>query len=361
MMGARRVLALVPYPLDTTPSQRFRLEQWKPHLRKLGVEMDIVPFADADLMGHLYRHDRRVASAWKLARAWWRRLARIASARDFDAVVVHRAAAIVGPAWLERMLAMGSIPLIYDFDDAIFLLHTTAGNRRFGWLKFPGKTETICRLSRHVVVGNNYLEAFARRFNDSVTVVPTSVDTDAYPIGKRATGGPAVIGWTGSSTSQAHLELFAPVLREVRSHLTFELRVQSDRKPNLGGLPHTWMPWSAEREVADLSAFDIGIMPMPDDLWSRGKCAAKALLYMAVGAVAVCSPVGMNRDLIRHGENGMLASSPQEWVACLGALLSDRDLRERLGRGGRKTVEEGFSARRSAERFAGVVRELVAR
>ena len=355
------VLALVPYPLGTTPSQRFRLEQWKPHLREGGIDMDIVPFADADLMTRLYRHDRRWASAWKLAQAWWRRLSRIATGRAYDVVVVHRAAAIVGPAWLERILAQRPTPMIYDFDDAIFLLHTTAGNRRLGWLKFPGKTETICRLSQHVVAGNGYLKEFARRFNDRVTVVPTSIDTDAYRERAADRSERVVVGWAGSATSQEHLESFAPILREAASRWSFDVCVLSDKAPQLDGLSHTWIPWRSDvrAEVEALSRFDIGIMPMPDDAWSRGKCALKALQYMAVGSATVCSPVGMNRDLVRHRENGMLASTPEEWVASLGTLISDRCLRERLGRAGRKTIEERFSARRAAERFGEVVREVV--
>jgi glycosyltransferase involved in cell wall biosynthesis len=356
-----RVLALVPYALDTAPSQRFRLEQWKPHLQRLGIEMHIVPFADADLMAQLYRNDRRLASAWKLTVAWWRRFARVVSARDYDAVVVHRAAAIVGPAWHERILAMRSAPVIYDFDDAIFLLHTTAGNRSFGWLKFPGKTEMICRLSQHVVAGNGYLRKFALQFNDRVTVIPTSIDTEAYRERGPATSERVAVGWAGSATSQDHLEAFAPILLEAAARWNFDLSVLSDKPPRLDGLAYKWIPWSRDvgAEVDALSGFDIGIMPMPDDEWSRGKCGLKALQYMAVGAATVCSPVGFNRDLIRHGENGMLASSPEEWVACLGVLISDRCLRERLGRAGRKTVEQGYSARLSAERFAGVVRDLV--
>lgn len=355
------VLGLVPYPLNMAPSQRFRLEQWRPHLRAAGIELDLVPFADAELMGHLYRHDRRVRSAWKLALAWWRRLVRLMSAGDYDAVVVHRAAAIVGPAWLERILARRRTPVVYDFDDAIFLLHTTAGNRRFGWLKFPGKTETICRLSGHVVAGNRYLEEFARRFNRKVTVVPTSIDTDSYRERSRTGSGPVVIGWAGSTTSQEHLESFAPILREAAAQWRFDLAVLSDKAPRLEGLAHTWVSWSSDvgSEVEALSRFDIGIMPMPDDSWSRGKCSLKALQYMAVGTATLCSSVGMNRELIRHGENGMLAASAEDWLKCLGELISNADLRERLGREGRKTVEAEYSARRSAERFAGVIREVV--
>lgn len=358
-----KVLGLVPYPLDTTPSQRFRLEQWKPRLGAAGIELELVPFADVDLMRDLYLRERRWASTLGMTRAWLRRLRLIASVPAFDAVVIHRAAAIVGPAWIESLLAGRGRPIVYDFDDSIFLLHTTASNRRFGWLKFPGKTETNCRLSRHVVTGNEYLAEYARRFNPRVTVVPTSIDTESYQPRQSGGAGRVVVGWAGSATSQSHLESFAPVLRDAARSWDFELRVLSDQPPRLDGLAHVWTQWSPDitHEVEALSRFDIGIMPMPDDEWSRGKCGLKALQYMAVGAATVCSPVGMNRELIRHGENGMLASNAEEWVACLGSLAADRALRERLGRAGRQTVERNFSASRSAARFAGVICEALGR
>src|SRR5262249_33616535 len=139
---------------------------------------------------------------------------------------------------------------------------TTEANRRFGWLKFPGKTASICRMSRHVVVGNSYLAGYARRFNSSVSVIPTSVDTDLYhPSQKIRSEGRLVIGWTGSSTSQRHLEQFAPMLQALTAWPGVELHVVSDREPVLPHVPHVWRAWSPQNEIRDLARFDIGIMP----------------------------------------------------------------------------------------------------
>jgi glycosyltransferase involved in cell wall biosynthesis len=162
----------------------------------------------------------------------------------------------------------------------------------------------------------------------------------------------------GSSTSQTHLEAFAPVLRDLCAR-DVVLRVVSDRKPELSGVRFEWRRWSAETEVAELADFDIGIMPMPDDRWARGKCAMKALLYMAVGVPVVCSAVGTNREVIRHGENGLLAASPEEWLNQLDSIIGDPAERERLGSAGRQTVEEGYSMSRCAAKFAAVVEEAV--
>jgi glycosyltransferase involved in cell wall biosynthesis len=355
---ASRVCALVPYPPNTTPSQRFRLEQWKPVLEAEGMSVDLKPFAGPELMAVLHQTGRRVAKTIRLLRALIARAAVLTDLDRYDAIVVHRAAVLAGPAWLERLLGHRR-PLVYDFDDAIFVTHTTAANQRFGWLKFAGKTATICRASRHVVVGNRYLADYARRYNRRVTVIPSSVDTDEYVPRPKAPRQPPVVGWMGSSTSQSHLERFAPVLRVLAARAVAEIRIVSDRRPQLDGVPFEWRPWAPEREIDDLRAFDIGIMPMPDDTWSRGKCAMKALLYMSVGVPTVCSAVGMNTEVIRDGDNGYLATTPAEWLDRLTALACEPELRARLGTAGRATVEAHYSMRHSAKRFGDVLHAVI--
>jgi len=348
----------MPYPANTVPSQRFRLEQWCPHLSEQGISVELFPFVDDELMGMLHHPGRLVRKASGLLRALCRRAAQLGNVRFHDAVYIHRALCVLGPAVLERVLPLFGKPVIFDFDDAVFLLHTTRANRSFGWLKFPAKTAAICRLSTHVVVGNAWLGDFARQSNPRVTVIPSSVDTHRYrPVRRSRKSGPIVIGWTGSATSQTHLELFAPVLARLRSRRDFELRVVSDRRPEITALSFEWRPWSAETEVEEIAQFDIGIMPMPDDPWSLGKCSLKALLTMAMGLPTVCSAVGMNRDLVQHGRNGLLAATENDWLDQLRTLIDDAALRARLGASARRTVEESYSMEQCADRFARVVRQ----
>lgn len=358
--GSINVCALVPYAVNTTPSQRFRIEQWIPYLRQDGISVDLVPFADDELMSILHQPGQRLLKATALVRAFCRSAARLRATRRYHVVLVHRAISIAGPALLERVIALFRRPLIFDFDDAIYHLHTSDANRWFGWLKFPQKTATICRLSTHITVGNAYLGDYARQYNANVTIVPTSVDIDQYrPPSQKGSHGKVVIGWTGSSTSQTHLEMFAPVLRGLVARRNIELRVISNREPLLPGIPFTWRAWSPETEVDEIGRLDIGIMPAPDNPWARGKCALKALQYMAMGVPAVCSPVGTNSDVIQHGANGLLASTPEEWLNQLESLIDDSHLRRRLGTAGRRTVEERYSMRSSSALLAQVIRKVV--
>jgi glycosyltransferase involved in cell wall biosynthesis len=355
-----KLLALVPYPADLSPSQRFRIEQWAPELAAAGIDVALRPFASAPLMEVQHRPGRALAKAGQGLAAALRRLRGLAEVRAHDAVLIHRAAFLMGPALLERLVAWMGRPVIFDFDDAIYLLHTTEANRALGWLKFPGKTAALCRLSRQVVVANDELAAYARPLNPRVTVVPSSVDTDRFQPDPQPPGSRLRLGWTGSSTSLTHLEAFAPTLRELVERHPIELHVHADREPRLGGVPFEWHPWTPEGEREVLSRFEVGIMPMPDDPWARGKSAMKALLYMAMGIPALCSAVGANRVVVDHGRNGLLAGTPAEWHEQLGALVASPDLRQRLGAAGRRTVEERYSKRHCAALFAQVVRAAVA-
>jgi glycosyltransferase involved in cell wall biosynthesis len=350
----------MPYPPNTAPSQRFRLEQWRPHLLEQGISVDLLPFVDSELMGRLYRPGGLVRKATGLARALWRRVTELGTVRQYDVVYIHRALCILGPAVLERVLPLFGKPVIFDFDDAIFLRHTARANRHFGWLKFPGKTAAICRKSTHVVVGNEWLAKYALRSNSRVTVIPSSVDTRRFqPVRKDGRTGRIVVGWTGSTTSQTHLEMFAPVLARLRETHDFELRVISDRRPEIAAIPFAWRSWSAETEADEMAHFDIGIMPMPDDPWAQGKCALKALLSMAMGLPTACSAVGTNREVIQHGKNGLLAASERDWLDQLRRLIDDPCLRHALGAAARRTVEEGYSLEHCAGRFARVVRGVL--
>jgi glycosyltransferase involved in cell wall biosynthesis len=357
------VCALTLYPFDTVPGQRFRFEQWEPFLKKQGISLDYYSFADEKLTKTMPKAGNFPAKVFGLAAGLARRIWHLRNLSKYDVIFIYRAAAIIGPAFLERLVKLSGRPIVFDFDDAIFLQHTNEANRFFSRLKFAGKTGSICRLSTSVTVGNAWLAEYAKKYNPNVTIIPSSVNTDVYlprPKDRRAPGDKIIVGWTGSSTSQTHLEMFAPVLKKMLARRSFELHVHSDRKPELPDIPFQWHPWSPKNEVEVISNFDIGIMPLPDDEWSLGKCSMKALLYMSLGIPTVCSDVGMNREVIRHGESGFLASNEDEWFECLEKLIDEESLRVKLGDAARATVIENYSMKRCADLFGEVIRNSIA-
>lgn len=356
-----RVCAFTLYPYDKVPHLRFRIEQWEPYLESEGIAVDYFPFADNALVNVLHK-GRRLASKLKnLSFAYFRRFKHLFISSKYDLVLIHRASMIGGPAIIERLLYLMKRPIIFDFDDAIFLTNTSNENKLFGWAKFAGKTKTICRLSSVVTTGNAWLAKYASLYNENTYVVPTSIDTNFYkPISKNeAKGKRTVVGWTGSSTSQYHLEEFEPVLQKLLKARDVEIRIISNREPAFTNLPYVWKEWTAETEVKEISEIDIGIMPNPDDEWSKGKCALKALQYMSIGAPAVCSDIGANREVINHGKNGFLAKTTEDWLKYLKVLIDDAEKRRILGKAARESVVNNYSAEKCAKLFANAIRKTL--
>ena len=354
-----RLLAFVPSVYDTNPSQRFRIEQWEPLLRRRGVEVTFKPFESPELHAVLYRPGMVRQKLGHVARAFARRVSELRDLRDFDAVYVLREMALLGPPLFERWIARTGVPFIFDFDDAVFVPYVSPANGYLSYLKFPGKTRTICRLAAHVIAGNAYLADYAREVNDRVTVVPTTIDTEKYAVGEREENDPPVVGWSGSYSTAQHLDTLRPALQRLARRERFRLRVIGAPGYRVEGVDVEAMPWRAETEVADLRRIDIGVMPLPDEPWSRGKCGLKALQYMALGIPTVCSPVGVNSEIIREGENGHLAATEDEWVEKLSHLLRSAEPRRRLGRAGRASVEERYSAKGQAPRVFQIIESVV--
>ncbi len=359
-----RLLALVQKPEGISPGQRFRLEQWAPHLRaEHGMELEFAPFESPGLTAILYESGHVPE---KIARVLWdfgRRAADVARAGRFDGVVMYREAALLGPAFYEHALARRRIPTILDFDDAIWLESGGGRNGLFAKLRFPAKTATLCRLADAVTVGNDYLAAWASRLNPNVHVARTSIELSNYPVlPPPPDDGVLRVGWTGSlSTMNVHLEAARPFLEALGARRPTELQVVCSEPPArpFANVRNVFIPWRAETEAEDVARCHVGIMPLPDDPFARGKCGCKALQYMAVGRPVVVSPVGVNTEIVRSGENGLLASTDEEWVEALLRLGDSPDLRARLGAEGRKTVESGYSAERAAAAFADAVRSAV--
>ena len=339
------VLALMPALYDTSPSQRYRLEQWEPLLRERGVEITYAPFEDEELHPLLYKPGLLSRKVQLVTRGLNRRLSLLRRVKDYDLVYILREAALLGPPIFERMIHQRGVPIVFDFDDAVFVSYRSPSNGYLSYLKFASKTKTICRIASHVMAGNPYLAEYARQVNDRVTVIPTTIDTEKYRVPPRIEKtGPPVIGWTGSYSTVQHLDTLRGALKKLAERESFRLRVIGTPTYECAPVEVEAMSWRADTELEDLSAIDIGVMPLPDDKWSKGKCGLKALQFMALGIPTICSPVGVNTDIIQDNVNGFLAGTEDEWVEKLSRLLRSAELRERLGQAGRATIEQKYSA-----------------
>ena len=357
-----RILFVAAHRPDRSPSQRYRFEQFAAYWERQGFTHTYAWLIDAADDAAFYAPGNMLAKGRIFLKGWLRRARQVELAREHDLIFLQREAFMTGSTRFERRLKESGKPLIYDFDDAIWHLDVSEANRRLRWLKNPGKTADLIAMADRVIAGNAYLADYAHHHNEQVQVIPTVIDTDRYrPSGDLRREGHLTIGWTGSHTSQTYLEAALPMLRRLHREHGDRLRfkVISDRPFRPEGLPVEHVRWNSATEPEDLSDIDIGIMPMPDTEWTRGKCGFKGLQFMALGKAVVLQRAGANMDIVDHGANGLLAGTEEEWLEALGRLVRDADLRARLGREARRTVEERYSVTAWRDRYLDLFNELI--
>jgi glycosyltransferase involved in cell wall biosynthesis len=355
-----RVLVLSPFP-EEAAGTRFRIMHYVSYLEANGFDVTVDAFFTASFFRFLYQKRHYLQKALRFGGLVLRRLAAVTRAGRYDLIFIYREAFPVGPPFVERYLAWRGSAIVLDFDDAIYLSNTSEANRFAASLKYVQKASTLVRLSTRVIVGNEYLARYARLHNAAVTIIPTCVDTTRFvPQSGRRPAGPLIVGWIGSPTTTPYLEGLSGVLRAARAQRPFVLRVSGAAGPlAFDGVEIREDQWSLDREVELFNTCDIGVYPLTDDEWARGKCGFKAIQFMACGVPVIASPVGVNKDIIQDGVNGFLPATPDEWVQKLGRLLAEPELRARFAEAGRRTVEERYSLRVHAPRFAETLRAAV--
>lgn len=290
----------------------------------------------------------------------FKRLLDLASTKSHDLVFIQREAFPFGPPVFEWLVTkVLRKPIIYDFDDAIFLKTKSKYNSLVQFLKNPQKVPKIIQMSSHVIVGNKYLQEYALEFNRNVSIIPTPVDTGEFRPGvKGREKSNIVLGWIGSHSTAPYLLPLKEVFQRLkRSHSNLIIKLVgaesiADQLPVAQCLK-----WKLRDELSDLLSFDIGIMPLPDNAWTRGKCGLKILQYMAVGIPVVSSPVGVNKEIIKNGVTGFWAASDEEWFGRLQVLMENPELRRTIGLRARATVETFYSVKASLPIFAKILRQ----
>jgi glycosyltransferase involved in cell wall biosynthesis len=406
-----KILIVCPYPFGKAPSQRFRFEQY---LEYLDAEFEIASFWKEDEWPGIYRDSGLIAKIFQTARAFFRRFILAFTLSKYQKVFIHREATPIGPPWFEWLLAkVFRIPFVFDFDDAIWLPNSSEANAKMVQrFKNHGKTAKICGWAKTVTVGNDFLANYASQFATDVRIIPTTIDTEnhhnpalllessrkdsptekdphnrppsshrpspntQYPVTERRFPSGAegsrgtipntqypipntkqpTIGWTGSHSTLKQLTPLFPILEEIHKEEPFRFLLIADQPP--AEMPRfvEFREWNKDNEIKDLSEMDIGIMPLYDSEWEKGKCGFKALQYMALEIPAVVSPVGVNAEIVQdqlqgyHAEN-MPPDASKIWRDRLLTLLRDPALRQKMGKAGRKRVEDNYSVNSQKEAY----------
>lgn len=352
-MAKPNLLFLVPYPQGKAPSQRFRFEQYFEALRQEEIPYQVQSFINEQTWAVLYKPGHHLQKVLGILRGFLRRWFIFFKLHRYDYVFIHREAAPLGPPLFEWLIArVWRRKVVFDFDDAIWLPNTSAANRLVAGLKWHQKTLSICKWSYRVSAGNAYLADYARQVNQEVVVNPTTIDMVGLhnqPQEQR-TAKPA-LGWTGSHSTLHYLDALEPVLQDLEQDYDFEFVVIADVPPQLQLRSLRFVKWQKETEKEDLLRFHIGLMPLQDDAWSRGKCGFKALQYMSLGIPAVVSPVGVNASIVDDGVNGYLCAGASSWKQAIETLLSSEEARVKMGQAARAKIAGHFSVEANTPRF----------
>ena len=363
-MKQRRILYLVPHRFGRSPGQRFRCEHFIPYLEEAGYKITYSNALNRWDDKYFYSYGKYLAKLFIVIKVFCKRCFDILRVKQYDIVFIYREAFMLGTVFFERLIGLLKIPIVFDFDDSIWLNDTSQGNQNLKWMKRPFKTADICKLASVVIVGNRYLADYARQYNENIYIIPTTIDLHYHTNDLIKTDKEyIVIGWTGTRTTLRHFYMLKNVYSSLQKIYGKKIRykVIADIPPSHddGEFDIEFVEWNKELEISQLLSIDIGIMPLPDDQWARGKCGFKGLQYMSLSIPAIMSPVGVNNEIIQHGRNGYLALTEEEWIQYLSALIENADLRQELGQAGKKTIEERFAVENYKNQYVEIFNSLI--
>ncbi|HET6226857.1 MAG TPA: glycosyltransferase family 4 protein [Bacteroidia bacterium] len=341
-----KILFIAAHRPNRSPSQRYRFEQYFDFLRSQGYSCELSYIINEQDDAVFYGPGNILKKIGITLKSAQTRLKDVARSNEFDIIFVQREAFMTGSSYFEKKFSQSKAKLVFDFDDSIWLLDTSNANKIWQWMKSAKKTGEIIAVSDLVFAGNEFLADYARQFNSHVTVIPTTIDTQLFKRTKPYMDNEKIcIGWSGSHTTIKHFESGIPFLKRIEEKYGDKVyfKVMGDTAYEHTELGIKGIPWSSETEVEVLSSFDIGIMPLPDDQWVKGKCGLKGLSYMALEVPTVMSAVGVNVKIIQDGKNGFLAGTEDEWVEKISRLIDSFELRKKMGSLARQTVETKYS------------------
>ena len=349
----KEILMVVQFPENVSPGQRFRVELYKDVLKKNGFTVTTKSFLDQKGYEIIFKYGFFFAKFSAILKGFLHRFLLLFSINQYDFIFLQREATPIGPPvfeWLCTKLFKKKI--IYDFDDAIWIRLVSDQNSLATIFKNTGKIKKICKWAFKVSCGNQFLCDFALQYNSNVVYNPTCVDTvDKHSILANHDVEKITVVWTGSFSTMIYLEIVVPALRMLQGKYDFDVKIISNQPPSFDLKNLKYVEWTEENEVAELATCQIGLMPLVDNEWSRGKCGFKLIQYLALEIPAISSLVGVNNSIIEEGINGYFANSTTEWYNAIEKLMLDHELRKKMGNAGRKKIIEHYSLHSNESNF----------
>ncbi len=332
---------LLPYPIDTVPGQRFRWEQWENLLKKKNIFLKKIFFSDHFFIN--LKNKRNIFVIFYYFYLYLRFLLLIILNCKNRRFIIFRNCTIGGPPIIEIFLKIIGKKLVFDFDDAI--QHGSENNNNWFFsnlVRCDWKIKIIIKISNLVIAGNKNLKKFANKYNKNVKIIPTTIDINKYKFVKKNPKKLLTIGWSGSLSTSKYIENFLPTLIKIQKKKNFKILIVGS-KLNIKNNDINCLEWSSKNEIKYLNQIDVGLMPLPNNLWTRGKCGLKILQYLSVGIPSVVSNVGINSEIIFNGKNGYLVNHKSQWETYLKKFLNNPKSITKMGYYGREVVKKNFS------------------
>lgn len=364
---ARRMLVLCPFPQGVAAGQRLKYEQYFDSWRAEGWHIDVSSFMNMDMWNVAYEPGHLLRKVGGVLRGHARRIRDLFRVHRYDLVYVFMWVTPFGTSTFERAVRRLARRVVFDVEDNVMVGQALPRgynpNALVARLKGPGKAAFLIRSADHVIASSPYLRDHCLQGQGAraSTYISSSVDTDRFVPRGTFPAGKVTIGWTGTFSSRVYLDALRPVFQRLARTVDYRLRVIGNFEYELPGVDLEVIRWSKEKEVEDLQALDIGVYPLPQDDWVMGKSGLKAIQYMAFGLPTVASNAGMTPMIIRHGENGLLVRSDDEWVEALERLVRDADLRRRLGDAARRDAVDKYSTAAIGGQYLRVLEEVSGR
>ena len=337
-------------------SSRLRSYQYLPSLKANNIEILVLPFFGDNYLKSIRNGTRK--PIFSILFYYLFRFLQLVKHRSTDLIWVEYEIFPWLPYFIENFFLKADTPVIADYDDAIFHRYDL-NNKSFVRIFLGKKITKIMQSSRVVIVGNQYLREYAiAAGSKEVVSLPTVIDLIRYIPKAPFNDELFKVGWIGSPTTSKYLNLIRPVMDQLNEDGNMCLILIGAGHFDLDRIPNRVYKWSESTEVAAISEFDVGIMPLPDNAWERGKCGYKLIQYMACGKPVVASPVGANKEIVEHGVNGFLAESKEEWLKALTMLRDNPDLRTIMGRAGREKVQKKYCLQITAPAMVSVFKKL---
>ncbi len=359
MSNNKKILVICPHPVGYAPGQRLKYEQYFKHWQNNGYDVTVRSFMSEKTQNIIYKKGYFFQKAAGVLLGYSKRVVDLFNLRKYDLVYVFLWVTPIGIPFFEMLVCKLAKKIIYDIDDLVFLKHDIAEPWYALHIKGRNKPAYMMKKANHVITCTPFLDEYAKQFNNNTTDISSTINTDTYtPVNNYANTKKIIVGWSGSHSTVRMLLTIAPALQSLAKTLQYKLLVMGSKDVEIEGVDIEAIEWTEENEIKTLQKMDIGLYPLPNEEWVKGKSGLKALQYMALGIPTVATNIGCNPRVIENNVSGFLVNSPEEWIQKITMLANNPELRKTIGLASRERVEKMYSIKANEPLYLKIINDV---